>query len=55
MVQEQPPEGLKNGALPCRLKGFNEKQLAGGLIGHGQGVTILTVSKLELAFEIRAP
>ena len=39
----------------CRLEGFTQKNVPGGVAAQRQGVTIMSVAKLELAFEVEVP
>lgn len=52
---EQANEGLDDGALLGRFKGFGEKQVARGLVGNRQGVTIAAIAEPELPLEVGAP
>lgn len=43
--------GIFAHGLPC----LAQQQVEGGVIGDGQGVTVLAVTQVELAFEVHAP
>ena len=55
VLLEQPQEGLDHRRLLRRFEGFASEHVAGGLIGHRQGVTVAAIAELELALEIGAP
>ena len=53
-----PEYSLKNGKgarFLGAVQSLTGEQIAGMLVGDGQGIAIATVAKLELAFEIGAP
>jgi hypothetical protein len=52
---EQALEGLDDRVFPCRVEGFAGQDIARGLVGHRQGVTVAAVAELELPLEVGAP
>src|SRR5690242_2897817 len=54
-LAEQMLEGLDDRGLLGRFKGFAQQQVARGMVGNRQGVTVAAVVELELALEVGAP
>ena len=54
-LEEQLLEGGDGGVFAGGFEGFAQQQEAGGVVGDGQRVAVVTVAELELALEVGAP